>query len=107
LPPTVPDRDREGEAQKVEDARKITSNVDWNCEVKTLFRDENLGCKYAVSGAITCLEIVWSLLYKGLSVNNQIFRLLGENWNFTSVRVVEPTSSIGVALIHLCPLTCP
>jgi hypothetical protein len=27
--------------------------VDWPCEVKTLFREENLGCKYAVSGAIT------------------------------------------------------
>ena len=46
-------RDREGEAQKVEDARKIASNVDWDCEVKILFRDENLGCKYAVSGSIT------------------------------------------------------
>ena len=28
------------------------SNIDWECEVKTLFREENLGCKYAVSGAI-------------------------------------------------------
>ena len=27
-------------------------NIDWECEVKTLFRDENIGCKYAVSGAI-------------------------------------------------------
>ena len=31
----------------------VLSSIDWNCEVKTLFRDENLGCKYAVSGAIT------------------------------------------------------
>lgn len=28
-------------------------NIDWECEVKTLFRDQNLGCKYAVSGSIT------------------------------------------------------
>lgn len=27
--------------------------VDWSCEVKTLFRDQNLGCKVSVSGAIT------------------------------------------------------
>lgn len=27
--------------------------MDWPCEVKTLFREENLGCKYAVSRAIT------------------------------------------------------
>src|SRR5690606_28025389 len=26
---------------------------DWNCEVHTLFRDTNLGCKQAVSGAIS------------------------------------------------------
>lgn len=28
-------------------------NVDWDCEVKTLFREENLGCRNAVSDAIT------------------------------------------------------
>lgn len=30
----------------------ITDNIDWNCEVKTLFREKNLGCKFAVSSAI-------------------------------------------------------
>jgi|SaaInlStandDraft_4_1057021.scaffolds.fasta_scaffold22596_2 hypothetical protein len=44
---------REGEEQKVKDVRKyITSNIDWKCKVKTLFREENLGCTIAVSGAI-------------------------------------------------------
>jgi hypothetical protein len=28
-------------------------NIDWECEVRTLFREKNLGCKYAVSGAVT------------------------------------------------------
>lgn len=28
------------------------SHIDWDCKVKTLFRDKNLGCKYAVSSAI-------------------------------------------------------
>lgn len=30
----------------------VLSNIDWDCNVKTLFRDKNLGCKYAVSSAI-------------------------------------------------------
>ena len=45
--------DRPGESQIVEEVRKIASDVDWPCDVKTLFREQNLGCKYAVSGAIT------------------------------------------------------
>ena len=42
-----------GEAEKVIAVREfILQNIDWECDVKTLFREENLGCKYAVSGAI-------------------------------------------------------
>jgi len=45
---------KEGEAEKAQAVRDyIMQNIDWECEVKTLFRDQNLGCKYAVSGAIT------------------------------------------------------
>lgn len=32
--------------------REICNGVDWACEVKTLYRTENLGCKAAVSSAI-------------------------------------------------------
>ena len=42
-----------GEAERTEQVRKISTAVDWPCEVKTLFRSENLGCKYAVSSAIS------------------------------------------------------
>ena len=43
-----------GELEKVKSVRKyILDNINWKCEVKTLFRDQNLGCKYAVSKAIT------------------------------------------------------
>ena len=42
-----------GEAERVELVRRIATEVDWPCEVKTLFRDKNLGCKYAVSSAVT------------------------------------------------------
>ena len=45
---------KEGEADKAQAVRDyIMQNIDWKCEVRTLFREENLGCKYAVSGAIT------------------------------------------------------
>lgn len=33
--------------------RLILDGIDWDCEVKTLFRDKNLGCGKAVSEAIT------------------------------------------------------
>jgi hypothetical protein len=33
--------------------RKIIEKIDWECDVKTLFRDENLGCGKAISEAIT------------------------------------------------------
>ncbi len=36
-----------------EQVRAIVSTVDWDCEVHSLFRDENLGCGLAVSQAIT------------------------------------------------------
>lgn len=43
----------DGEDEKVKSVREfIMSNIDWDCEVKTLFREQNLGCKMAVSGAI-------------------------------------------------------
>lgn len=45
-----------GEAERVQQVRDIVLNgVDWDCVVKTLFRDTNLGCKYGVSGGITWL----------------------------------------------------
>ena len=37
---------------KCQAVRDITTQVDWDCEVRTLFREENQGCKRAVSGAI-------------------------------------------------------
>jgi hypothetical protein len=43
---------RAGEAQRCEQTRRVATAVDWPCEVQTLFRDHNLGCKQAVSQAI-------------------------------------------------------
>lgn len=44
--------ERSGESQLCDAARAIATDIDWPCEVQTLFRDENLGCKRAVSSAI-------------------------------------------------------
>lgn len=44
---------RSDESKIVERVRFIATQVDWPCEVKLLFRDENLGCKLAVSSAIS------------------------------------------------------
>ena len=41
------------EAEKCRAVRDCVKLIDWPCEVKTLFREKNLGCKYGVSGAIT------------------------------------------------------
>jgi hypothetical protein len=41
-----------GEGERCAETRAIVSAVDWPCEVKTLLRDSNLGCKRAVSSAI-------------------------------------------------------
>ena len=49
-----PRENKDGEVEKVAQVRHfVTENVDWDCEVKTLFRETNLGCKNAVSSAIT------------------------------------------------------
>ena len=47
-----PREGREGEAERVAKVREIATAVDWPCEVKTLFREENLGCGSAVKTAL-------------------------------------------------------
>ena len=44
---------REEEKDRCDEARLIASAVDWPCQVYTLFREGNLGCREAVSSAIT------------------------------------------------------
>jgi hypothetical protein len=48
-----PREDKLGEVERVGEVRTIATAVDWPCEVKTLFRDKNLGCKKGPSTAIT------------------------------------------------------
>ena len=48
-----PRSDKQGEAEKCEETRNIIEQIDWDCELKTLLREKNLGCGIAVSEAIT------------------------------------------------------
>lgn len=41
------------EKNSCEEARKVITLIDWDCEVKTLLREKNLGCGVAVSEGIT------------------------------------------------------
>jgi len=44
---------RAGEKERCDAVRRIATAVDWPCELVTLLREQNLGCKRAVSSAIS------------------------------------------------------
>lgn len=48
-----PRQDVPGEAERCRKTREIVQQVDWECEVKTLFQEKNLGCRLGASGAVT------------------------------------------------------
>ena len=48
-----PREGKENEAQLCATTRAIVNQVDWDCEVKTLFKDKNVGCGIGVSSAIS------------------------------------------------------
>jgi len=47
-----PRKGNQEDVENCEQVRQIATAIDWDCNVKTLFRKENLGCKKAVSEAI-------------------------------------------------------
>lgn len=48
-----PREERTGEKEKVAMARNIVQEIDWPCELYTMFREQNMGLRAAVSSAIT------------------------------------------------------
>jgi hypothetical protein len=44
---------RQGEEEQCRLTREIATAIDWECELHTIFREHNLGCKDAVNSAIT------------------------------------------------------
>ncbi len=49
----APREGRPDEAKRCSETRAIIDKIDWPCELKTLYRDKNLGCKIAVSEGIS------------------------------------------------------
>lgn len=48
-----PRTNRPGEAESCAQVRRVVERVDWPCQVQTFFREQNVGCRRAVSEAIT------------------------------------------------------
>ena len=48
-----PREDKTGEYEICQKTRNIILSIDWECDVKTLYRENNLGCKLAVNSAVT------------------------------------------------------
>jgi hypothetical protein len=48
-----PRTEKKGESELCLEARNVISGVDWPCQIKTLYRDKNIGCKNAVYQGIT------------------------------------------------------
>ena len=49
-----PRKDKPGEKEKCDEVRQwIIEHVNWDCNLHTLFREENVGCGYGPSGAIS------------------------------------------------------
>lgn len=101
-----PREGRPDDARRCELVRQIASQIDWSCEVKTLFRDSNLGCKLAVSSAIDwffshveegiileddCLPNksffpYCTELLKAYRANDQVMHISGTNFQFGQKR---------------------
>ena len=48
-----PRRERPGDMERVQQCRDLLGSIDWDCNVETLIREENLGCGRGVSSAIS------------------------------------------------------
>lgn len=93
--------DKKNENEICNHVRELATSIDWDCELVTLFRERNLGCKYAVSSAINwffeqvdegiileddCLPELSFFLYcevllKKYKSNEEVMHISGANLN--------------------------
>lgn len=64
-----PRENRPEEVILCNEVRQIVDKVDWPCEVKTLFRERNMGCKLGVSSAI---EWFFQNEYEGIILEDDV-----------------------------------
>lgn len=63
-----PRNEKEGEKEKCEEVRQwVLEQIDWNCEVKTLFRTENLGCG---KGPATAIDWFFQHVDRGIIIED-------------------------------------
>jgi hypothetical protein len=67
-----PRPDREGEADRCAEARRIATSVDWPCEVESLFQDRNLGCRL---GPVTGIDWFFRHEEEGIVLEDDILPL--------------------------------
>ena len=48
-----PRKNNKNDKIKCKETRELIKEIDWECDVKTLLRDNNLGCEKAVSSSVT------------------------------------------------------
>lgn len=97
-----PRHNRPGEAGLCAEVRRIATNVDWPCEVKTLFRENNMGCKLGVCEGINWffeMEEMGIILEDDCLPSPSFFEfcseLLGKYANDTRVGHIAGTSFFG------------
>jgi hypothetical protein len=76
-----PRQDRQGERERCESVREIATDIDWPCELHTLFRTTNLGSEMAVSGGISWFfqhEAEGIILEDDVLPDPTFFRFCGE-----------------------------
>ncbi len=96
-----PRANREGEAVKVQAVRDfVMSAIDWQCEVKTLFREENLGCKLGVSSGID-----WFFEHEeeGIILEDDVLPL-PSFFNYCEELLVRYRDDSSIALVSGCNL---
>lgn len=67
-----PKNEKPNDLIKCQETRKIVEEIDSAYKVKTLFREENLGCKEAVSSAI---DLFFENVEEGIGYSSYFFEL--------------------------------
>lgn len=75
-----PRENRPDEFQKCEATRKVFEHIDWDSEVKHLYRDKNLGCQKAVHGGISWFfeEVEEGIILEDDCIVDESFFLMAE-----------------------------
>ncbi len=87
----------EEERKLIEETKKIASNeVNWNCKLKTLFRDKNLGCAIGVSNGI---DWFFDYVDYGIILEDDVIPTI-EFFEFMRKQLLKHLSSSNIFMIN-------